>query len=42
LDSSNILTWLFAAGFVGVLAASVVLYLRMEQLARGATPVQPH
>jgi hypothetical protein len=41
-DPSNILTWLFAAGFVGVLAASVVLYLRMEQLARGATPVQPH
>jgi hypothetical protein len=40
-DSSNILTWLFAAGFVGVLAASVVLYLRMEQLARDATSAQP-
>jgi len=33
-DPSNVLTWLFAAGFVGVLAASVVLYLRMERLAR--------
>lgn len=33
-DSSNVLTWLFAVGFVGVLAASAVLYLRMEQLTR--------
>jgi hypothetical protein len=30
-DPSNVLTWLFAVGFVGVLVASVVLYLRMEQ-----------
>ncbi|MDQ1663704.1 MAG: hypothetical protein QOJ68_3684 [Blastococcus sp.] len=37
-DPSNILTWLFAAGFVGVLAASVVLYLRMEQLTRERRP----
>lgn len=33
-DSSNVLTWLFAAGFVGVLVASVVLYVRMERLVR--------
>jgi len=38
-DPSNVLTWLFAAGFAGVLAASVVLYLRMERLARATTPV---
>jgi hypothetical protein len=37
-DPSNVLTWLFAAGFAGVLAASVVLYLRMERLARPTTP----
>jgi len=35
-DPSNILTWLFAIGFVGVLAASVVLYVRMEALRAGA------
>ncbi len=40
-NPSNILTWLFAAGFVGVLDASVVLYLRMEQLARRATSTPP-
>jgi hypothetical protein len=34
VDPSNPLTWLFAVGFVGVLAASVVLYLRMERHAR--------
>jgi uncharacterized integral membrane protein len=33
-DPSNVLTWLFAAGFVGVLVASVVLYVRMERQAR--------
>jgi hypothetical protein len=38
-DPSNVLTWSFAAGFAGVLAASVVLYVRMERLARAATPV---
>jgi hypothetical protein len=38
-DPSNVLTWLFAAGFAGVLAASVVLYVRMERLARDAAPV---
>ncbi|MGZ4569736.1 MAG: hypothetical protein ACXVXU_02545 [Blastococcus sp.] len=31
LDPSNVLTWLFAAGFVGVLGASAVFYVRMEQ-----------
>lgn len=29
-DSANAMTWLISAGFVGVLAAIVVLYLRME------------
>jgi hypothetical protein len=38
-DPSNVLTWLFAAGFAGVLAASVLLYIRMERLARASTPV---
>jgi membrane associated rhomboid family serine protease len=33
-DSANVLTWLFAGGFVGVLVASVVLYVRMEQRTR--------
>jgi hypothetical protein len=35
-DSANAMTWLISAGFVGVLAAIVVLYLRME--ARLAQP----
>lgn len=34
-DPSNVLTWLFAVGFAGVLAASVVLYVRMERHAPG-------
>jgi hypothetical protein len=34
-DPSNVLTWLFAAGFVGVLAASAVLYVRMERQQPG-------
>jgi hypothetical protein len=34
LDSSNIWTWLFAVGFVGLLAASVWLYARMERRRR--------
>jgi hypothetical protein len=33
-DPSNLLTWLFAGGFVGVLVASVVLYVRMQRLSR--------
>jgi hypothetical protein len=37
-DPSNVLTWLFAAGFLGVLVASVVLYTRMEQHVRDRTP----
>jgi hypothetical protein len=31
VDPSNVLTWLFAVGFVGVLAASVVLYVRLDR-----------
>ena len=31
---SNVLTWLFAAGFVAVLVASVVFYVRMESQDR--------
>jgi hypothetical protein len=31
LAPSNVLTWLFAAGFVGVLGASAVFYVRMER-----------
>jgi succinate-acetate transporter protein len=31
LDGSNILTWLFAAGFVGLLVAAAALYVRMER-----------
>jgi hypothetical protein len=36
-DTSNVLTWLFAAGFVGVLVASAVFYVRMER-----HPAAPH
>jgi hypothetical protein len=32
-DPSNVLTWLFAGGFTGVLVASVALYVRMEARA---------
>lgn len=32
-DPSNVLTWLFAAGFTGVLVASLVLYVRLETQA---------
>jgi hypothetical protein len=31
LDASNALTWVFTAGFAGMLLASIVLYVRMEQ-----------
>jgi hypothetical protein len=31
LAASNLLTWLFAGGFVALLVASVVLYVRMER-----------
>src|SRR4051794_16385394 len=31
LDRSNVLTWLFGAGFASLLVASVVLYVRMER-----------
>ncbi len=34
LDPSNVLTWVLAAGFALLLAASVVLYARMERRAR--------
>jgi uncharacterized membrane protein YgdD (TMEM256/DUF423 family) len=34
LDTSNVLTWLFAAGFVSVLLASGGLHVRMEQRSR--------
>ncbi len=34
VDPSNICTWLFTAGFVGLLISSMVLYARMERLAR--------
>ena len=37
-DPSNVLTWLFAAGFTGVLVASAVLYVRMERHVRLHTP----
>ena len=33
-DPANVLTWLFAAGFTGVLVASGVLYVRMERQVR--------
>jgi hypothetical protein len=37
LDSANAMTWLISGGFVAVLAAVIVLYLRMEtRLARPA------
>jgi hypothetical protein len=36
-DPSNVLTWLFAAGFTGVLAASAVLYVQMEGHVRQHT-----
>jgi hypothetical protein len=31
-DPANVLTWLFAAGFIGVTAAMAVVYLRMQRL----------
>jgi hypothetical protein len=31
LDPANLLTWLFAGGFAGLLVASVAVYARMEQ-----------
>jgi hypothetical protein len=33
LDSSNVLTWLFGAGFASLLIGSLMLYARMEQRA---------
>ena len=33
-DSSNVLTWLFAAGFVATALATAALYVRMEQRSR--------
>lgn len=33
-DPSNVLTWLFVVGFVGLLAASIVLYARLESRHR--------
>jgi hypothetical protein len=35
LDSANALTWLMSAGFVAVLAAVVVLSLRMDARLAG-------
>jgi hypothetical protein len=34
LDPANVLTWLFTAGFAGLLVASVAVYVRMEQRRR--------
>jgi hypothetical protein len=31
LDGSNVLAWLFGAGFAGLLIGSLALYLRMER-----------
>lgn len=33
-DSANVLTWLFAVGFVGTTVAAVLFYVRMESRAR--------
>jgi hypothetical protein len=38
LDNSNPLTWLFAAGFAGMLVSSAVLYLRMEHRIEERSP----
>lgn len=40
-EPSNVLTWLFAGGFTGVLVASVVLYVRMEAQARRHRATDP-
>jgi len=37
-DSSNVLTWLFAAGFVATALATAALYVRMEQRSRIEKP----
>lgn len=34
MDPSNVLTWLFAAGFPGLVVVSIVLYARLENRAR--------
>ncbi|MBV9823789.1 MAG: hypothetical protein JO144_16285 [Actinobacteria bacterium] len=40
-DAGNVLTWLFAAGFVSAAVATVLLYLRMEARARAiGTPAR--
>jgi hypothetical protein len=40
LDPGNPLTWLLTAGFAAVLAAIIVLYVRMQgRQARAAEPV---
>jgi hypothetical protein len=40
-DPANVLTWLFAAGFVGVLVASIGMYVRMEGHAREHRSTDP-
>ena len=37
-DSSNVLTWLFAVGFVATALATAALYVRMEQRSRIGKP----
>jgi uncharacterized membrane protein HdeD (DUF308 family) len=37
-DPANVLTWLFAAGFGGLLVASAVLYVQMERQANRRVP----
>lgn len=41
LDGSDVLTWLFAAGFSGLLIGSVVLYVRMERRSRRVREQRP-
>ena len=41
-DPSNILTWLFAAGFCATGAGIVILYVRMEHLAKHHSGRTPH
>jgi uncharacterized membrane protein len=41
-DPSNILTWLFAAGFCATGAGIVILYVRMELLAKRHSRRTPH
>jgi hypothetical protein len=39
-DPANVLTWIFAAGFGGLLVASAWLYVQMER-RRSRVPVSP-